>query len=306
VSFRHRAIRSWRSAVPVVSVVSAIALCTGWAQGSDTGFVGSQEAPDTLYLAQVGAGVVEAPSGVAPSKVCGNGFSPSQVGWPGPGAGANGPTSSLYTWSYVWLFGPASAPYESGGSWAYQWGQQQAYGAYLQRTQGAWAPDTQGGTLFADIETGTNEMCGVEQASSGWYVDGNSNDQQQDTNVIQGFLAEARVLTGNPGGLYWNPTTFAETVGQVGPWPVQDNYYVYWQAGGCAPDTSNCSLTTTTSEATAQQEYEGSRCSENIDQEGDDLLNLWQYDPGNYDFDLAAEQPWTEDGNWFRPSENGC
>ncbi|MHB8294188.1 MAG: hypothetical protein ACYDH5_06080 [Acidimicrobiales bacterium] len=202
------------------------------------------------------------------------------------------------------MFGPNAATYRSNPNWAYIWGEQQAYGAYKERTQGVWAPYTKGGTLFADIETTPNLMCGSNHQYSGWLLGNTAYDQQQNTNVIQGFMAEARKLSGNPPGLYWNPNTFNQ-ITAVGIWPRQVNAYAYWQAGGCSPITSYCHVTTTSSLSNAQQQYVGARCSENVDNQADNLMVLWQYDL-SYDFDTSSQQAWTESGDWFRPGLNGC
>ena len=281
--------------------IAMLAVLPGWAEGSDSNSVTGNTFPTTLYIAQTGAGVVEVPSGW-PSTVCGNGgHNPGDVGWPGTLASP----PQTFTYPYVWLFGPDSATYQSDPNWAYIWGQQQAYGAWLERIGGVWGPNMAGGTLFADVETGFNVMCGTGYGSSGWRLDGSADSQQQNTNVIQGFLAEAQALTGNPGGLYWNPTAYNQITSN-GIWPYQLNYYVYWQAGGCAI-TSYCHFITTSSLSSAQSQYVTYRCSENINANFDDLMVIWQYYPSmSFDLDLSAQHTWELSGNWFRPGANGC
>jgi hypothetical protein len=283
--------------------VTMVLSTAAWQTGSDSNTLSTQQSPDEFYGAQTGAGVVEVPSG-NPTTVCGNtGHGPSNVGWSGPLASP----ASQYTYPYVWLFGPNAATYKSNANWAYIWGQQQGYAAYLERTQGQWAPDTASGTLFADVETGGNIMCGNSISGSGWDTTDGQTGFQNNVNVMQGFLAEVKALTGNPGGIYWGESTYTAITSNL--WPHNVNSYVYWQAGGCAPQTSYCEFTTTTSISTAQSQYVANRCNEMIGSGEGNRVVLWQYDPdvsGTGDFDTTAAQVAGTAGDAFTPSVNGC
>jgi hypothetical protein len=294
----------------------------GWYYGSDSNSVVTQVQPDQLYVAQTGAGVVEIDPNTYPSQtptaVCGNaGHNPGDVGYTVDGN--NNPTkvAANRTYEYVWLFGPASAPYgaSSNPNWSYIWGEQQADAAWREwNVSGVsqWYPYLYGLTIFADIEDGSNIMCGANQSGSGWYLDapsrGDTGQMQQNTNVIEGFLARIQAVSGVPGGLYWKPRVFNRLT-RDGIWPNTSGQHVYWQAGGCSPITAWCGIQTTSNTGSAESQFSGHKSAERVTNGDNNRIVIWQYNYGtNIDYDLTSQQTADEPlqgcCTWFRPNVN--
>jgi hypothetical protein len=151
-------------------------------------------------------------------------------------------------------------------------------------------------------------MCGTSESQSGWDTTDGSGGQQNNVNVIEGYLAEMQSLTGNAGGIYIGVGNFQTITGSL--WPSAGNPWIYWQAGGCSPITSNCHFTTQTAISPAQSLYIQYRCSETVSpSDTRDRMVLWQYDPnisGTGDLDTTAQMASGNPGDAFQVGVNGC